>query len=132
MILVDTGPLVALLNRRDTLHSQAVAVLTRAPRPWITCEAVLSEAFFLLRRAVNGTQALAELMRRGALGVGFTLRGNEPAVTSLMAKYNKVPMSFADACLVHICALDKRVQLATFDAEFDIYRVGRAKIPRFS
>jgi uncharacterized protein len=47
-VLVDSGFLVALLSRNDQWHDWAVAQTQQAPRPWVTCEAVLSETFHLL------------------------------------------------------------------------------------
>ena len=48
-VLADTGPLVALINKRDRHHAWASDQATRLPAPFLTCEAVLSEACFLLR-----------------------------------------------------------------------------------
>ena len=63
--IVDTGPLVALFLERDQYHSWAVAALSEFPIPYITCEAVLSEACFLLRSTRGDASAPIELLRRG-------------------------------------------------------------------
>src|SRR5262245_44680619 len=92
--LVDAGFLVALLSRRDDHHHWAVAQARRFPPPWVTCEAVLSEASHLLGR--RGTRSLAALLRRGALVCGYRFADDMEAVLRLLEKYVDVPMSFAD------------------------------------
>src|SRR5437868_15113791 len=95
-VLVDAGFVVALLSRRDAHHQWAVAQASELPPPWSTCEAVLSEAFYLLGEL--GTPKLGALLRRGALPVAFTLTENLEPVVKLIEKYSNVPMGFADAC----------------------------------
>ena len=53
-VIVDTGPLVAYLNKRDTWHGWAVAQLATIEPPIETCAAVISEATFLLRADPRG------------------------------------------------------------------------------
>jgi predicted nucleic acid-binding protein len=126
--LVDAGFLVALLSRRDTHHEWAVVQADGLPLPWITCEAVLSEAFQLLGPA--GIGGLAALLRRGALVSRYGFIDDMDSVLKLMQKYAEVPMSFADACLVRMTeTLNDPVVLST-DGDFRIYRRhGRQVIP---
>lgn len=131
--LVDAGPLVALLNAVDQRHGDAVERFRRAERPWLTCEAVLSEAHFLLGRARRGTEALAALLGRQALVIGYSARGDEAALVRLLVKYQDVPMSFADACLVRLSEQLPRERLLTFDEDFSIYRrADRRVVPRLT
>lgn len=127
-VLVDTGFLVALLVRRDTNHSWAVARSPRLPPPWKTCEAALSEAFHLLGEP--GGLALAGLVERRTVVSAFNL-GEEPnEVLQLMRKYADVPMSLADACLVRMTETLADPILLTTDTDFRIYRRhGRRSIP---
>jgi predicted nucleic acid-binding protein len=126
--LVDAGFLVALLSRRDANHRWAAAQASRFPPPWTTCEAVLSETFFLLGRA--GTRSLAELLRRGVLRCASRFADDTDAVLSLLEKYSDVPMSFADACLVRMTETLNNPILLTTDVDFRIYRRhGRQIIP---
>ena len=120
--IVDTGPLVALLNASDQSHGEAIELFRRAERPWLTCEAVLSEAQFLLGRARRGAEALGGLLERRALIVGYSARGDEAALVRLLAKYRDVPMSFADACLVRMSEQLPHDRLVTFDNDFAVYR----------
>jgi predicted nucleic acid-binding protein len=126
--LVDAGFLVALLSRRDGNHRWAAAQAPRVPPPWMTCEAVLSEASHLLWR--HGTRSLASLLRRGALVCGYRFADDTDAVLKLLEKYADVPMSFADACLVRMTETLNDPVLLTTDADFRIYRRhGRQIIP---
>ena len=126
--LVDAGFLVALLSRRDANHHWAVAKHLAFPPPWMTCEAVLSEAFHLLGE--RGTQSLASLLRRDALVCGYRLAEDIDAVLKLLEKYSDVPMSLADACLVRMTETLNDPTLLTTDADFRIYRRhGRQVIP---
>jgi uncharacterized protein len=126
--LVDAGFLVALLSRRDANHLWAAAQASHFPPPWMTCEAVLSEAFHLLGE--RGTQSLSSLLRRDALVGGYRLAEDIDAVLKLLEKYSDVPMSLADACLVRMTETLNDPTLLTTDADFRIYRRhGRQVIP---
>ncbi len=126
--LVDAGFLVALLSRRDANHRWAAAQAPRLPPPWMTCEAVLSEASHLL--GGRGTRSLASLLRRGALVCRYRFADDMDAVLKLLEKYTDVPMSFADACLVRMTETLNDPRLLTTDGDFRIYRRhGRQIIP---
>ncbi len=119
-VLVDAGFLVALLSRRDTNHGWAAAIATRHGPPWRTCEAALSEAFFLL--GPRGGPALAELIRRKALHCVSSLTNDTDAILGLMQKYRDIPMSLADACLVRLTETSGPTVLLTTDSDFRVYR----------
>lgn len=118
--LVDSGALVALLDAREEHHAWARETLTRQPTPWKTCESVVSEAFFLL--ASTQAAALDRLLRGQHLVVSFTLLEELDAVLALRAKYNDVPMSLADACLVRMSEILPDPVIVTTDSDFRIYR----------
>lgn len=127
-VLVDSGFLVALLNRRDSDHEWAHAIAKRRPPPWMTCDAVLSEAFYLLRP--NGPSELAELIERGALSSTFRFSDSAVEVLQLMLKYEDVPMAFADACLVRMTEIFPNPIILTSDSDFHLYRRhGRQAVP---
>lgn len=127
-VLVDSGFLVALLSREDQHHGWAAAQGQQFPRPWGTCEAVLSECFHLLGR--RGSPGLSELLRREVMSLPFGLAGDLERVLNLMQKYADVPMSLADACLVRMTETLAEPVLLTTDADFRIYRRhGRQTIP---
>src|SRR6516165_3347481 len=103
-VLVDSGPLVALLNRRDFHHSWAKRELANLTDPLVTCEAVLSEVFFLLARIQNGTSTLISFIHDGFVlsdsSFSFAIEAGE--ILQHLERYSAVPMSFADACLVRM------------------------------
>jgi predicted nucleic acid-binding protein len=128
-VLVDAGFLVALLSRRDRHHSWAAAQAPRFAPPWITCEAVLSEAFHLV--GPTGGPRLAELLRRGAVTPAFDLGDGLEPVLTLMHKYADVAMSLADACLVRMTETLADPILLTTDDDFRVYRRhSRQVVPR--
>jgi uncharacterized protein len=128
-VLVDTGPLVALFDRNDTYHDWASEQWAQITPPLLTCEAVLSEACFLLQNCDSGP-AVLEAVRRGAIQIAVQLGDHIDRVSQLMAKYAQVPMSLADACLVCLAELYPGSTVFTIDQDFHIYRKhGRTVIP---
>lgn len=129
-VLLDTGPLVAFLNRRDRYHQWASGQLAQINPPLLTCEAVLSEACFLLRHLRGGAEAVLALLRRGLVRVEFRLDEHATPVEKLLARYASVPMSLADACLVRIAELTPEATVLTLDRDFTVYRkLGRHVVP---
>ncbi len=128
-LLVDAGPIVALLDRRDRYHAWATNQMSASEPPLWTCEPVLAEAAHLLRRA-QGEAALLELLRRGLITTPFRLIDEVARVAKLMSRYANVPMSLADACLVRMAELNDNSAVMTLDRDFRIYRKnGRQVIP---
>src|SRR5690606_13447856 len=93
--LLDTGPLVALLNSRDHHHAWARVILGAVPAPIHTCEAVVAEACHILRVIPGGADAVMRLVEAGILRPSLSLASEAAAVRRLMAKYADVPMSLA-------------------------------------
>jgi predicted nucleic acid-binding protein len=97
--IIDAGPLVALLNRRDAHHAWVRAEFGRRPAPFFTCEAVLSEAEHLVMRGNGDPLQVLELVRRGALTIGLAVEDEAERLAKLQRSYRDQPMSLADACL---------------------------------
>ena len=104
-VLLDTGPLVAFLNRRDEYHEWAMAQWGQIAPPMLTCEAVLSEACFLLSRMHGGSEPVMDLLQRKIVIPSFRLEDQIRPVQKLLQKYRSVPMSLADACLIRMSEL---------------------------
>ena len=129
-VILDTGPVVALLNARDKDHAWAVAQWSEIEPPMLTCESVISEACFLLRQTRTGGMPVLEMLARRAIGIPFRLEENARSVRTLMRKYVDVPMSAADACLVCMAELVANSSVLTLDRDFKVYRKhGRQVIP---
>jgi len=129
-VIVDTGPLVAFFDR-DEKHHQWIREQTKRLKPGlVTCEAVMAEAAYLLRRARVEPEALLSLIQRGLITLPFRLKEEVQAVTQLLRRYRKVPMSLADACLVRLSELYGDCTVLTLDSDFRLYRRhGRQVIP---
>ncbi len=119
-VLVDAGFLVAILTDRDSNHRWAATIAEQHPPSWTTCDAVVSEAFYLL--GPQGASSLIETLRRGAVACPFQFQANTKEVLVLLQKYADVPMSFADACLVRMTEILPDPVLLTTDHGFRIYR----------
>ncbi len=127
-VIIDASAIVAIFSRRDQWHTAALPLLTRLPKPFVTCEAVLSEACFLLGSL--GVEQLFEFIRRDLLRIDFSLTSEAENAALLMEKYSDVPMSLADACLVRMSEMARELSVFTFDRDFQIYRRhGRESIP---
>lgn len=129
-VVLDTGPLVALLNRHDRHHRTVRAQWGGIEPPLLTCEPVLAETCFLVRSFEGGREAVLELVRRGVLSLPIRLSEEATAVSRLMNKYRNVPMSLADGCLVRLAELRPKSIVFTLDSDFGIYRKhGRQPVP---
>lgn len=98
------------------------------PPPWVTCESALSEAFHLVGR--RGAPALATLLRRRSLNVGFDVAAHREPVLALMEKYADQPASLADASIVRMTEVLAEPRVLTTDGDFGVYRRhGRQAVP---
>lgn len=129
-VIADTGVIVAFLSPKDQWREWAVNQWRQLPAPFLTCEAVITEACFLLHNYKDGEQDILSLVEVGILRTDFSLSAEMSAVKNLMKKYANVPMSLADACLVRMSELTENAEIFTTDSDFYVYRKnGRQKIP---
>ncbi|MCI0745951.1 MAG: PIN domain-containing protein [Verrucomicrobia subdivision 3 bacterium] len=126
--ILDTGPLVAFVDADEQYHGWAAEQFRRLPAGFVTCEAVLTEAFFLLGFSAIALKALSGLLRERHIKVPFRFSDESEAVMQLMRRYHEVPMSFADACLVRMAELNQRASILTLDRHFRIYRKNRRQV----
>ena len=122
MILLDTGSLVAVLYRRDEFHKWAVKKIGNMPAPLLTCEAVIAEACFLTHRMLGSSNAVYDFVETGAVKIDFNLAEEFETVKNLALRYQNVPMSLADACLVRMSEIYENSTVFTTDSDFLIYR----------
>jgi predicted nucleic acid-binding protein len=129
-VLLDTGPVVAYLNRNDQHHRWAIKSWSALFDPLWTCEAVLSEVIFLLQSESAGAEPILRLLERQIIRVDFVLADHRADVSRLLRKYTDQSMSLADACLVRMAELADQCQVFTTDRDFLVYRrKGRHVIP---
>ena len=124
MILVDTGPLVALFDRKDAQHERCVATLRKLRDPLWTTTPVLTEAFHMLQPGSASADRLREFVERGGVQPWFLDR---PALTrafELMDLYRDHPMDLEDASIVAAAeVLGTRKVFSLDRRDFLTYRV---------
>jgi predicted nucleic acid-binding protein len=121
-VLLDTGPLVSFLAAGLTHHLWVCEQWKRLRPPLLTCEAVLTEAAFLLKRERREADDLFVLLERGVIRVGMQVEEQQADLRALLQRYRDRPMSLADACLVRLAELHAGSQVFTLDEDFRIYR----------
>ena len=121
-VIIDTGPLVALLNRKDHSHAWVVQQLQDIQPPMVTCESVLAEATYLTRQTPGARVALIEMVGEGFLTIGMAVADHHSALLAMVRRYADVPMSLADACLVRLAELFPQSPVLTLDSDFSVYR----------
>lgn len=120
--LLDTGVIVALLDRDERYHDQSVEAVSDLIGPLVTCEAVVAEACHLLRRAAGAPEAIIRNVANGVFQTPLRLADQAGAVEKLLKKYRDVPMALADACLVDLADRVDSGQILTLDRDFATYR----------
>lgn len=122
-VLVDAGPLVAWLDRRDRNHARSVEALRGVLDPLVTVWPVLVEAMDLLETWTEQA-ALWALVEAGPIRLAPLDDDDVPRLRELMAKYRDLPMDLADAALVHVAERDGYRRILTIDRrDFEVYRV---------
>ncbi len=121
-VLLDTGPLVTFLAAGLEHHGWVCEQWKRLRPPLLTCEPVLTEAAFLLKRENRETDPLFVLLERGVLRVAIEVEKELADLRTLMRRYRNRPMSLADACLVRLAETHPGASIFTFDTDFLIYR----------
>jgi predicted nucleic acid-binding protein len=119
--ICDTGPIVAYLNRNDPYHTWAVALMKQLAPPLLTCEPVVTEAFYFLREDGLPVDPLFDMVERGALRLEFELNAHWARVRVLMSRFKS--MDLADAAVVVMTEQHARCQVLTVDRkDFNVYR----------
>jgi predicted nucleic acid-binding protein len=125
-VLLDTGPLVALLSRNDRHHGRARRLFAECAPPFRCCEAVVAEACFLMRKVdALGPAEVVALGRRGVYEIALSLEEHWTGIEALLRKYSDRPISLADACLIRCAEIHRETRILTFDGDFRIYSWAR-------
>ena len=120
--LLDTGPLVSFLAAGLEHHPWTVEQWKEFRPPLLTCEPVLTEASFLLKREGRDTDALFALLQRRVVRIALSVEEQQADLRALMRRYRNRPMSLADACLVRLSEIHATAEVLTLDGDFRIYR----------
>ena len=129
MILVDAGPLVALVDADDQFHKKCVAALKALREPLVTVWPAVTEAMYLLSDLPKAQDALWEMVARGVLQLLPLDLADVSRIRELMGKYADRPMDLADAALVRVAEREGIRKIFTVDREdFSVYRLhGRVR-----
>lgn len=129
-ILLDSGVVVALLDRSERHHSACVDTLESIAAPLVTCEAVIAESCYLLRDCRGAADAILANVAAGVFQIPFQLSRSAAPVRRILHKYRDREVDFADACLIHMANELGTGDVLTLDGDFRIYRWGSNKIFR--
>jgi predicted nucleic acid-binding protein len=126
MILVDAGPLVALLNASDRHHASCVELTKKMHEPFFTVWPVMTEAAYLLAFSRQAQDALFDMLERGAIRLLRLELDDVARIRELLRKYSDLPMDFADAALVRVAEREQIRTVFTIDRrDFSVYRPRR-------
>jgi predicted nucleic acid-binding protein len=130
-VLVDAGPLIALLDQSDPHHDVCGKTLRSIRDPLVTVWPVFTEAMYLLRFSWDGQEALWEMVATEAVRLLPVDEADIPRMRELMRKYRDLPMDLADAALVRVAERENLRRIFTLDRrDFLVYRPSR--LGRFS
>lgn len=126
-VLLDTGVIVALLDRSERHHARCAAALRELQRPLLTCEGVIAESCYLLRQLPGAPEAVLENVERGVFQLPWQLAPAGAAIRALLRNYRDLPADFADACLIAMADQFGTGDILTLDPHFATYRWGRSR-----
>jgi uncharacterized protein len=126
-VLLDTGVVVALLDRSEKHHPACAESVAHLEQPLITCEAVIAESCYLVRNLRGAAETILENISAGIFQIPFELAREAAGVKRILEKYRDHRISLADACLVHLANEFGTGEILTLDRDFEIYRWGRNK-----
>ena len=121
-VLLDTGFIVALLDRSESFHKACARTVRELEAPLVTCEAVITESCYLLRNLSGAPQAVIENVTAGIFQVPFQLSQETAGVKQALRKYRDRKIDFADACLIRLAYQFGTADILTLDQVFAIYR----------
>jgi uncharacterized protein len=124
LILVDAGPLVAIVDSADQYHERCVGALQGIKEPLGTVWPALGEAFYLLSDTPNGHEVLWEMLAEEAYSLLPLDRADFPRIRELMKKYKDCPMELSDAALIRVAEREGIDTIFTLDRrDFSVYRL---------
>ncbi len=123
MILLDTGPIVALFDKDDRYHILCLETLKKIQEPLLTSWPVITESFYLLDFSPQVQESLWLFIERGGLEIFPLEREHYPLCRDLMRQYKDLPMDLADSTLVALADTLGFPKVFTLDhKDFSIYR----------
>ena len=126
-VLLDTGVIVALLDRSEQFHFASAEAIRNLQSPLITCEAVIAESCYLLRSLAGAAEAVIENVAAGIFQLPFQLSREAARVRQILRKYRDRKIDLADACMIRLADEFGTADILTLDKDFEIYRWGKNK-----
>jgi predicted nucleic acid-binding protein len=126
-VLLDTGVIVALLDRSEKFHKACAQTVREVEAPLVTCEAVITESCYLLRNLSGASEAVIENITAGIFQVPFQLSRDTAGVKQVLRKYKDRKIDLADACLIRLADQFGTADILTLDQDFTVYRWGKNK-----
>jgi predicted nucleic acid-binding protein len=126
-VLLDTGVIVALLDRSENFHRTCAQAVREVEAPLVTCEAVITESCYLLRNLSGASGAVIENVAAGIFQVPFQLSRDTAGVRRVLQKYKDRKIDLADACLIRLADEFGTADILTLDRDFAIHRWGKNK-----
>jgi len=126
-VLLDTGVIVALLDRSEEFHQACAKAVRDLEAPLVTCEAVIAESCYLLRNLPGAPEAVIENVAAGIFQVPFQLSREALGIKQVLRKYRDRRIDLADACLIRMADEFETPDILTLDKDFQIYRWGKNK-----
>jgi predicted nucleic acid-binding protein len=125
-VLVDTGPIVAILSESDQHHQACIEVLQQIPAPLLTCWPVITEAAWLLRAKPRDVQRLLKSVGEELFQLLPLESISIEPIAGFMRKYERQGAQLADACLLHLAEREQIETVFTLDVrDFTVYRIKR-------
>lgn len=122
-VLVDTGPLVAILRRNDQHHSACVTAIKQIVAPLLTCWPVITEAMWLLKELPEAQDRLMDGFSTGLLQILPLDESSAPSLIRLRRQYASLKPQLADLCIVHLAHREKIKTIFTLDRrDFTVYQ----------
>jgi len=126
--LIDTGPLVAILNRRDPHHAVCNELFHQVPAPLFTCWPVITETAYLIGEATPAASKLFDLLRSYALALLPLDDVDLDPIQRILTKYADQEFQLADACLMYLAERERVSQVLTLDRnDFSLFRTTAGK-----
>jgi predicted nucleic acid-binding protein len=124
--MIDAGPLVAIVSRRDAQHQRCVAELDTLPTPLLTCWPVMAEAFWLVRDNQDAVAGLFRGFADNLWTIAYLGPESLPSLEAFLKRYHKIGAQLADACLVYLAEREGIDTIFTLDRrDFSVYRYAR-------
>lgn len=123
-VLLDTGVIVALLDRSERYHQACVEAMDILAAPLVTCEAVIAESCYLVRRLPGAAEAILDNVASGMFQIPLQLSRTASHIQRIFRKFRDREVDLADACLIHLAGEMRTGNILTLDRDFEVYRWG--------